>query len=319
MYRLQLSLVVVCGCSFATFASSNATCSELCDGFASFGFASLASSVPKKIVHAQQSSGAREPSVRFTEEEAIQFNEDVANMTVDEVLLWAVKMFPQRLVQFSSFGAPGMVILDKLASLGVLPEVPTVMIDTLHLFDETYEHIRKVGEVYSEMQLHTYRPDGYSAGQQFGFDFDHGDTLWADDFGQYTHLTKVEPTMRALGELDPSAWITGRRGSQGDARMNLPIVEWDGGRLKINPLAQWDSEQVWSYLRGSGAPYNPLHDQGYASIGDRMNTRTVKRGESERAGRFLSAGKTTECGMHSRHARSDPDGDSGATPIGVNF
>lgn len=230
---------------------------------------------------------------------------ELEGMSTDEVLLWAVKKFPLRLVQFSSFGPSGLVILSKLANLGVLRDVPTVTIDTLHLFDETYELIKNVSAKYPDMKLHTYFPDGYSAGQHFKFDYMHGDDMWTYQFDQYTYLTKVEPTMRALRELDPLAWITGRRRAQGDERANLRVVEYDEGRLKINPLARWTSKEVWNYIRTSAVPYNRLHDEGYTSIGDRMNTRAVKRGETERAGRFQFAGqeKTTECGMHEHKAK----------------
>ncbi|MEQ8755391.1 MAG: hypothetical protein RID09_17990 [Coleofasciculus sp. G1-WW12-02] len=43
--------------------------------------------------------------------------------------------------------------------------------------------------------------------------------------------------------------------------------------------------------------YHPLHDQGYASIGDEPLTTPVVSGEHERAGRWRGIGKT-ECGIH---------------------
>merc|ERR1712218_339109 len=63
-------------------------------------------------------------------------------------------------------------------------------------------------------------------------------------------------------------------------------------------------EQVWTYLHSHSVPYNPLHDRGYASIGDVMNTRPLEAGESERSGRFMYSGtNVTECGMHQHQAR----------------
>jgi phosphoadenosine phosphosulfate reductase len=47
-------------------------------------------------------------------------------------------------------------------------------------------------------------------------------------------------------------------------------------------------------------PYNPLHDQGYTSIGCWPCTRAVLFGEDDRAGRWSGTGKT-ECGLHSLH------------------
>jgi phosphoadenosine phosphosulfate reductase len=49
----------------------------------------------------------------------------------------------------------------------------------------------------------------------------------------------------------------------------------------------------WGYIRARDLPYNPLHDQGYASIGD---THSTQPGEG-RAGRWAGTDKT-ECGIH---------------------
>jgi len=244
-------------------------------------------------------------SPNITLAQALHFDELVQNFTTDEVLLWAARQFPGRVVQFTSFGLPGMVIVDKLAKLGLLKEVPAATIDTLHLFEETYEHIRSLSTRYPDMHLHTYCPKGFSAGEQFKFDSVYGEDMWKHEFDQYTYLTKVEPTTRLLDDLDPEAWMTGRRREQGDLRSDLRIVEFDNGRLKINPLATWTAEEVWSYIKEAGVSFNPLLDQGYTSIGDKMNTRPTKAGEGERDGRFQFAGivKKTECGMHEDRAR----------------
>jgi phosphoadenosine phosphosulfate reductase len=45
-------------------------------------------------------------------------------------------------------------------------------------------------------------------------------------------------------------------------------------------------------------PYNPLHDEGYASIGCWPCTRRVSEGDDERSGRWAGQAKT-ECGLHS--------------------
>jgi len=218
--------------------------------------------------------------------------------------MWVVRACPGRVLQFTSFGPSGMVILDKLARLGLLSEVPAIMIDTLHLFPETYEHVRNVSKRYPQMKLHEYFPKSFSAGQGYRFDVLNGDDLWTLDFDHYAYLTKVEPTVRALRERDPRAWITGRRRSQGNERGSLAVVELDDGRLKLNPLADWTLSQVWEYIVAHGVPYNSLHNKGYASVGDLMNTRPLNQGEAERAGRFMYTGaNTTECGMHAHRAR----------------
>jgi phosphoadenosine phosphosulfate reductase len=54
---------------------------------------------------------------------------------------------------------------------------------------------------------------------------------------------------------------------------------------------------VWAYLYLYELPFNPLHRQGYASIGCWPCTRPVAPGEDPRAGRWAGFDKT-ECGIH---------------------
>jgi len=224
---------------------------------------------------------------------------------LDETLRWVAEAMPGKAVQFTSFGPTGMVIIDRLSTLGLLDKLPVVTIDTLHLFSETHEHIKNLTATYPSMVLKTYYPKGFASGQQFKFDSMYGDDLWTEDFDRYTYLTKVEPTIRALDDLKPMAWITGRRRSQGGERAKLPLVEAEDGRFKVNPLASWSSSEVWEYIHEKRVPYNKLHDRGYASIGDSMNTRPINENEPERAGRFQYSGKAnrTECGMHEHQAK----------------
>jgi phosphoadenosine phosphosulfate reductase len=107
----------------------------------------------------------------------------------------------------------------------------------------------------------------------------------------------VEPLRRKLGELQ--AWITSIRRDQTASRARARKIEWDEkfGLVKINPLADWSSKQVWQYIDGHDTPYNPLHDRGYPSIGCSHCTRAVGPEEDPRAGRWPGSSKT-ECGLH---------------------
>ena len=78
------------------------------------------------------------------------------------------------------------------------------------------------------------------------------------------------------------------------------IVGWDKKfqLVKVSPLANWTKKDVWNMIVDHDIPYNPLHDQGYPSIGCWPCTRAVMLGEDERAGRWSGHAKT-ECGLHS--------------------
>ena len=70
-----------------------------------------------------------------------------------------------------------------------------------------------------------------------------------------------------------------------------------GDRVKITPLATWSRTDVWRFITEHDVPYNPLHDQGYHSVGDAPLTTPVRSGEDERAGRWRGTTRT-ECGIH---------------------
>ena len=67
--------------------------------------------------------------------------------------------------------------------------------------------------------------------------------------------------------------------------------------MKDQPLGQLDQERRLEADHRENIPYNPLHDQGYTSIGCWPCTRAVMFGEDERAGRWSGTAKT-ECGLH---------------------
>lgn len=231
-----------------------------------------------------------------------ELNSRLAGLDVDDLLKWAHSEFHDELVQTTSFGPSGLVIIDKLHKLGLLNRIPIVTVDTLHLFPESYKFLNDIQAHYpDDLDLRVFLPEGFLSGDRDLFDETYGLGLWKSDPDKYAYLSKVEPTLRAMEEIHCSAWITGRRRSQGGERINLAVFELDnieGKRLKINPLAHWSYEDVWAYIRHHKLIYNPLYDKGYKSIGDVMTTMPVAKDANERSGRFVGLNKT-ECGMHS--------------------
>lgn len=204
------------------------------------------------------------------------------------ILEWAVRTVePGRLIVSTSFNPAGMVNLHILAE--VAPQVPVVFVDTLYHFKETLEHAEFVRRHYG-LNLRTYR----AAETREDFERTYGERLWERDLERFHHLTKVEPMKRALEGVQ--GWITGRRRDQSDTRAQLQVVEV-GEHIKINPIAAWGRGDVWRFILDNDVPYNPLHDQGYASIGDEPLTTPIHLGEDERAGRWRGQARA-ECGLH---------------------
>jgi phosphoadenosine phosphosulfate reductase len=204
------------------------------------------------------------------------------------IIEWAVGTVESgHLIVSTAFGPSGMVNLHILSD--VAPEVPVVFIDTLYHFKETLE-LAELARRHYGLDLRTFR----AAETREDFEREHGERLWERDVDRFHYLTKIEPMQRALEGVE--GWITGRRRDQSSTRAQLPIVEI-GEHVKVNPVAAWGRGDVWRFILDNDVPYNPLHDLGYASIGDEPLTTPIHLGEDERAGRWRGQSRM-ECGLH---------------------
>jgi len=212
------------------------------------------------------------------------------NWTPEQVLSWAFKRFRADIAISSAFGAEGMVLIDMASRLE--PDFRVFTVDTEFLFPQTYDLMDRIEQRYDiqiERVYSLFSPDGQERV--------HGPALWARNPDRCCDLRKIEPLRRKLTGL--RAWITSIRRDQTSARANAQKIEWDAkfGLIKINPIVDWTSKQVWNYLHEHKVPYNALHDQNYPSIGCTHCTRATTAGEDPRAGRWPGFSKT-ECGLH---------------------
>ena len=203
---------------------------------------------------------------------------DVESMSAEDVLGFVLKRFPGRAALACSFQKEETILLEMLFALD--PKARVFAIDTHHLFPETYAYWREIEQRY-----------GITIEKHEGPPVEDG--LWETKPDLYLSIAKVAPLVRALGELD--AWITGIRRDQSPTRANAPKLGWDEQHelWKANPLADWNDADCWTYIRERALPYNALHDQGYASIGDAHSTQPG----AGREGRWAGTDKT-ECGIH---------------------
>ena len=215
--------------------------------------------------------------------------------TPEQVLSWAFKRFGHDIAISSAFGVEGMVIIDMASRF--YPGFRLFTLDTEFLFPETYNLMDRMEERY---QVKIERVCSLDSPEQQANNY--GPALWSRNPDLCCELRKVEPLRRKLTEF--SAWITSIRRDQTSFRANAQKIEWDHkfGLLKINPLVDWNSRQVWNYIFKHNVPYNPLHDQNYPSIGCTHCTRAIRAGEDPRAGRWSGFAKT-ECGLHVQTAQ----------------
>lgn len=208
----------------------------------------------------------------------------------EQILEWAFDRFGDRVGISSAFGAEGIVLIDIASTL--CRNFRLFTLDTGFLFPETYNLMHRIEKKYGVAIERV--PALLSPSEQERI---HGAALWQRDPDTCCNLRKIAPLRHKLRELD--AWITSIRRDQTETRAGASKIEWDTkfGLVKINPLVDWTSTQVWEYIRSHNLPYNPLHDRSYPSIGCTHCTRAVAPGEDPRAGRWAGFAKT-ECGLH---------------------
>jgi phosphoadenosine phosphosulfate reductase len=228
-------------------------------------------------------------------EEARALDREFAGKSTPDLLAWAWKRFGTRAAIGTSFQGAGLVMMHLAKSSGLI--FPVFTLDTGLLFAETVE-LKKRLEDFFELKIEALEPDLTVTQQESAY----GPELWRKDPDLCCTVRKVLPLQSKLADLD--CWITGLRRQQSDSRSQIGLVEIygleeGGGRdiVKLNPMAHWEREAIWKYIREHHIPYNPLQDRGYRSIGCWPCTRQTGSGEDERAGRWVGFQKV-ECGIH---------------------
>lgn len=219
-------------------------------------------------------------------------NTALESATPSEIIRWGVERFGDRLTMATAFGPEGMVILYLLSAISRNTHV--FNLDTGYQFPETLELRDEVARRYG-LEVEMKRPELTVE----EYEKLHDGPLYKTNPDQCCLDRKVK-VLRS-GIVGKHAWMTAIRRDQSPDRAAAPIVGWDKKfqLVKINPLANWTKNQVWKLITDQQIPYNPLHDQGFTSIGCWPCTRAVGLGEDDRAGRWSGTAKT-ECGLHSR-------------------
>jgi len=202
-------------------------------------------------------------------------NPDLEAASAQEALAYAVDRFHPRLKTACSFQKEESVLAHMLSE--ITPDAKLFVIDTGVLFPETLATWKLFEERFG-LPIEVVDASSPSA-------------PWTQSncCGQ----AKVDGLERALEGVE--AWVTGVRREQSPTRANAAKLERDPKRgiWKLNPLADWSDKDVWAYIFEHDLPYNPLHDQGYESIGCAPCTLPG----SGREGRWAGEEKT-ECGIH---------------------
>jgi phosphoadenosine phosphosulfate reductase len=227
----------------------------------------------------------------LAEDELTEVNERLAGASPIEILQWGVERFQSRLTMATAFGPEGCILLHLLAEIE--PRLRVFNLDTGYQFPETLELRDRIAERYG-IEVEMVRAETTVQ----DYEQIHGGPLYVANSDRCCYDRKIVPLRRAL--VGYEAWITAIRADQSAQRAQAKVIGWDPkfNLVKVNPLLTWTRRDVWAFIVANQVPYNPLHDQGYPSLGCWPCTRPAAEGQDERAGRWAGQAKT-ECGLHS--------------------
>ena len=224
---------------------------------------------------------------------------DLSTAQPNDIIKHALQTYG-RDVAISFSGAEDVLLIEYAAQTGLPFRV--FSLDTGRLHAETYRFFQAVEERYRLHIEYTF-PDAPAverlvrAKGMFSF--------YPDGHKECCDIRKVDPLRRHLSGL--KAWITGQRRDQSPTRGAVPVSQVDpvfkglsGGELmKLNPLANVSSNDVWFAIRALNVPFNPLHERGFVSIGCEPCTKAILPSQHEREGRWWWEEATKkECGLH---------------------
>lgn len=238
--------------------------------------------------------------MKFSEEDVKNLNREFEQSSPEDILAWASKDLGRSVALATSFQVQGMVLVDMFAKTD--PGVRIFTLDTGRLHSHTYDVMDRTREKYN-INIEVLFPDTAEVEEMVT---SRGVNLFyksVENRRLCCQVRKTNPLNGYLKTLD--AWITSIRADQTEQRAESSKFEIDylhGKMLKINPILDWTTDQVWDYVRKNDVPYNKLHDMGYPSIGCAPCTRAIEEGEDPRAGRWWwEQGSDKECGIHFSH------------------
>lgn len=205
-----------------------------------------------------------------------------------DLIAAAYQEYGDKFAIVSSFGTESAVLLHLAATVD--RNIPVIFLNTGKLFGETLRYKRDLTKRLGLTNVRTIEPD-----EDEILTNDPKGALWRHKPDACCAMRKVRPLARALKPL--AAWATGRKAYQGQARAGLGLIETDGPRIKINPLAQWQRADIEAYFERFDLPPHPKEAEDYASVGCMPCTSPIVAGESQRDGRWRNQDKT-ECGIH---------------------
>ena len=229
----------------------------------------------------------------LSQSDLVDLNEVMERRTPQELLAWAKNTFGERVAILSAMQRAGAVVCHM--SYAAQTNLDVLFVDTEVLFPETLATRDRIAKAYG-LNVITLKPELSMEKQteEFGVLY-----LSRDGQAQCCEIRKSRPLIKAKGKYD--ALVASLRRGDGEKRSKIPILAVDPKMncLRVNILANFTDTQMTDYIAKHQVITNPLHQQGYATIGCARCTTPVMPDEPKRAGRWRHLGPwAMYCGIN---------------------
>ena len=223
-----------------------------------------------------------------------KYNQQLLDMTAQEILLWGYEKFGNQFAITTSFGIQSSVLLNMLSQSGLQKKIKIFWKDTGYLPQETYHYAQKlINDLSLEIEVLQSELSPARMEALYG-------KLWetnkASDLDKYHELRKIKPLENALEKYNIQCWASGIRSSQTEDRNKMNLLDLIRQRLSLRPLLNWTNKDIFYYMEENNLPAHPLFIKGYSSVGDWHSSSPDGIQTKGRDARF--GGIKQECGIH---------------------
>ena len=223
-----------------------------------------------------------------------KYNQQLLDMTAQEILIWGYEKFGNQFAITTSFGIQSSVLLNILTQSGLQKKIKIFWIDTGYLPQETYHYAQKlINDLSLEIEVLQSELSPARMEALYG-------KLWetnkASDLDKYHELRKIKPLENALEKYNIQCWASGIRSSQTEDRNKMNFLDLIRQRLSLRPLLNWTNKDIFYYMEENNLPAHPLFSKGYSTVGDWHSSSQDGIDIKGRSTRF--GGIKQECGIH---------------------
>ena len=226
-----------------------------------------------------------------------KYNQELVDMTAQEMLSWGYREFDNQFAITTSFGIQSSVLLNMVSKLCLQKKIKIFWIDTGYLPSETYNYAEKLIEDLS-LEIEILQSELSPARMEAIYG-----KLWetnkVSDLNKYHELRKIKPLEIGLEKNNVHCWASGVRSSQTENRKEMNFLDLIRKRLSLRPLLNWTNKDIFYYMEENNLPAHPLFSKGYSTVGDWHSSTPDGIDTKGRATRF--GGIKQECGIHTNN------------------